>query len=85
MYGVIFLSLEETVLQIIKDMSVTCETPGIDNLLLEDLGYDSLGMVDLIVELEDTLNITFDISELDPNALKKVNDIINLVIHTVER
>lgn len=47
--------------------------------LKEDLGYDSLTLVDLIINIEDRLGTTFDISDLDPNNLILVKDVILLI------
>ena len=46
--------------------------------LLMDLGLDSLTLVDLIVTLEDLLNIVYDASELDPNQLVQVQDLVQI-------
>ncbi len=50
-----------------------------DMNLSEDLGFDSLGLVELIVELEDRFDIEIDESDLDPSQLKKVGQIYELV------
>jgi len=42
------------------------------------IGIDSLKMVEVIVEIEDTLGILFDDSDLDMEKLKTVEDIIQL-------
>lgn len=47
--------------------------------LKEDLGLDSLNMVELIVELEDVFNIEFDESDLDPTKFLTVSDVYELV------
>jgi len=47
--------------------------------LKEDLGYDSLTLVGLIIEIEEKAGIEFDISDLDPNKLVTVNDILALI------
>ena len=47
--------------------------------LKEDLGLDSLNMVELIVELEDVFNIEFAESDLDPTKLLMVSDVYELV------
>jgi acyl carrier protein len=49
--------------------------------LQEDLGLDSLAMVDLMVAIEDNLNIYFDPVQLDlETAFKTVRSLSNLVI-----
>ena len=46
---------------------------------LQELGFDSLQMVELIIALEDAFSITFEDSELDPDHFSTVRNIINLV------
>lgn len=50
-----------------------------DMKLSEDLGFDSLSLVELIVDLEDRFNIEIDESDLDPSQLKTVAQIYSLV------
>lgn len=45
---------------------------------LASVGIDSLKMVELIVEIEDTLGILFEDSDLDMERLKTVDDMIRL-------
>lgn len=47
-------------------------------LLLSDLGLDSLEMIALLIELEESFNIELKESDMDPFNLKTVTDIINL-------
>lgn len=44
---------------------------------LEDLGADSLDMVELLMTLEDEFNVT--VSDDDATKLKTVQDIINII------
>jgi len=53
-----------------------------DALLKEDLGFDSLTLVNLIVEIEEVLAIEFDVSDLDPNKLLTVRDLLLLINNT---
>ena len=48
-------------------------------LLKEDLGIDSLGIVQLIVKLEETFNIEFAESDLDPQKIQNVESVHQLV------
>lgn len=50
-----------------------------DMKLSEDLGFDSLSLVELIVDLEDRFDIEIDESDLDPSQLKTVAQIYSLV------
>ena len=69
--------------KIIKEKSFFEDiTPSLK--LVEDLGLDSLNIVELIVELEELFNIEIDESELDPVTLQTVNQIYSLVEKYVE-
>lgn len=46
--------------------------------MLTSLGVDSLGLVELVVELEGELGILFDDAELDPNRLLCVQDVADI-------
>lgn len=50
-----------------------------DMKLSEDLGFDSLSLVELIVDLEDRFDIEIDESDLNPSQLKTVAQIYSLV------
>jgi len=47
--------------------------------LKEDLGFDSLSMVELIVELEDILGVEMLMEDLDPSNFNTVADIYSLM------
>ena len=47
--------------------------------LADDMGIDSLRMVELIVALEERFNITFKESDLDPDIINTVGDLYSLV------
>ena len=53
--------------------------------LKEDLGFDSLRIVGLIIDIEEDFNITFDVSDLDPNELITVENLVKLVDNTVNK
>ncbi len=69
--------IEKIVFNILKE-SCFCEEIKLKNKLKEDLGLDSLSMVELILTLEETFSIEIDESDLDPAALLTVEDICNL-------
>ena len=50
-----------------------------DDLLREDLGFDSLMLVTLMVLLEDEFQIVFMAADLDPFALTTVQDVEELI------
>lgn len=47
--------------------------------LPDELGIDSLRMVELIVALEEKFNITITETDMDPDLLKTVGDVYTLV------
>lgn len=47
--------------------------------LEDDLGMDSLSMVELLVEIEETFQIQLEESDLNPSEFEKVLDIYKLV------
>lgn len=55
------------------------EVDSQDKSLSDDLGIDSLGMVALLIELEDSLNIELEESDMNPLMLKTTEDIVKLV------
>ncbi len=70
--------MKETVNEILRKKSF-CEDITSELKLNEDLGLDSLNLVELMVELEDKFNIEIDESDLDPAALQTVDQIYALV------
>ena len=56
-----------------------------DSKLKEDLGVDSLRLVELLVALEEELSIEFSLSDLDVNKFSVVSDIYDLVNKYVYR
>lgn len=44
-----------------------------------DLGLDSLGLVTLLVTLEDKFQITFKEEDMDPLSLQTVSDLVAIV------
>ena len=70
--------MKEKVNEILKEKSF-CDEITSELKLREDLGLDSLNMVELMVELEDKFNIEIEDSDLDPAALQTVSQIYDLV------
>lgn len=52
-----------------------CESASLRN----DLALDSLAMVTLLIEIEDTFGIQLDESDMNPFALNTVKDIVEMV------
>lgn len=76
--------MKEIVNMILKEKSFSQNiTPELK--LREDLGFDSLKMVELMVELEEKFNIEINETDLDPEALKTVDEVYNLIEKYVEK
>ena len=72
------MNVEEKVIEILKELSgeeIIIET----DTLKEDIHLDSLGMVTLLVEIEDEFDIRLDESDMNPFDLITVQDVVNLV------
>lgn len=74
---------KQKVYEILKELS------GVDTIeesdsLLADIGLDSLGLVTLLVELEEAFQIELEESDLNPFDLIYVADVANLIRRYVE-
>ena len=72
------MNVEEKVIEILKELSGE-ETIVETDTLKEDIHLDSLGMVTLLVEIEDVFDIRLDESDMNPFDLITVQDAVNLV------
>ena len=72
------MNVKEKVFSILEELSGTEEISESSSLLTE-LNLDSLGMVTLLVELEDTFGIILDESDMNPFDLTTAADVIRLV------
>ena len=72
------MELEKRVYKVLEEISGVKKISKSDNLQ-EDLAFDSLGMVTLLIELEDEFGIEFDESDLNPFDLKTVREVVDLV------
>ena len=70
--------VEQDVTALINDIAPT-EVKEKSNLLQNDLGMDSLGLIMLLTMIEDTFEIELDESDMNPFALQTVQDVIDLV------
>jgi acyl carrier protein len=68
----ILKKLQVMILPYIKNQSI-----NMDDDLVSDLGLDSLDMIDIIVQIEDSFDIKFADTEL--NELKVVGDLIEKI------
>lgn len=71
------MNLKENIYNILKKLSCAEEVNDNDRLQ-KDLVLDSLAMVTLLIELEDTLNIQLDEADMNPFDLVTVADVIKL-------
>ncbi|MEC1178644.1 phosphopantetheine-binding protein [Metasolibacillus meyeri] len=73
-------NIENKVHQIISTLSNTENNSFTGNeSLYNDLGFDSLKIVELIIELEQAFDISIDDEEIDFETLDSINNIINLI------
>ena len=75
---------EKKISSILMEMAFIDEPPSLDTELKDDLGIDSLRIAELIIELENEFDILIDESDLDPEKMKTVKDIYDLVNNYVE-
>lgn len=71
--------MEKEIMKIMAAMSLLDEDEVTEDDILTDIGIDSLKIVEVIMEIEDHFNITFDDSDLNPEALTTVKSVIDLV------
>lgn len=71
------------VFDILKELS-NQDTITNDSRLLQDLALDSLSMVMLLLQIEEVFEIELDESDMNPNDLEMVSQVIDLVSKYVE-
>ena len=69
----------EVVNGILAELSFYDGTIEMNMRLSDELGIDSLRIVELIVALEEKFNITINETDLEPDLLKTVEDVYLLV------
>ena len=72
-----YLKAKQIVDDVLSDFCI--DFSSVEEKLKEDCGFDSLTIVDVIVELEGSLGVEFDDGELDPSKLICIDDLIKLV------
>ena len=77
------MKTSQKVIEVIRDLS-GCEIVNETDSLQEDIALDSLGMVTLLVAIEDAFSIELDESDMNPFDLATVSDIIDLVAKYIE-
>ena len=69
----------EQIITFLKQQEICSDDIGVDSLLKQDLGFDSLSLVAVIIGLEDKFGIRFEENDLNPALINTVSDLINLV------
>ncbi|WP_027338548.1 acyl carrier protein [Halonatronum saccharophilum] len=64
----------------VRGLEITLETK-----IREDLGIDSLDMVDLVLNLENEFDLIFDESDLNVSSFITIQDLVSLVEDTSKR
>ncbi len=72
------MNIEERVKEILSELSSESEFFD-DANLQSDLALDSLAMVTLLLEIEDTFEIQLDESDMNPFELETVKNVVDLV------
>ncbi len=72
------MDITNIVNRIILEISFVEKNPVPTDELKDDLGLDSLKMVEMLLVLEEKMNILIHESDLDPVKLKSVQDLYNL-------
>lgn len=70
-------------IECIKSTNKHCSNITLDSALSEDLGYDSLLIVDLLVQIEDTFNISLFMEDISINNLVTVNDLLKAIMRAI--
>ena len=74
--------MEEILKRILENMGM--ETDFSKDTKLEDLGIDSLKLLELIVELEESLNFTFEQEDFEMDNFLTVETLLNTLHKYVE-
>lgn len=70
---------KEKVITILRDLSGYNDITE-ESSLIGELGFDSLGMVALLIEIEDAFGIELEESDMNPFDLVSVSDVIGLTL-----
>lgn len=72
------MKIKQKVKEILRDL-IGINDFSEEASLIKDLGIDSLGLVTLLIEIEDSFDIELDESDMNPFDLISVSDVIDLV------
>lgn len=67
---------ERKIVEILTELGAENITPAA--ALRDDLGLDSLQMVNLLITLEEVFQIELEETDIDPTSLRTVEDVISL-------
>ncbi|MCK4258487.1 MAG: hypothetical protein KAX49_05885 [Halanaerobiales bacterium] len=70
--------MKETFFEIVEELSFDFGRD--ENELLQNLGFDSIKILEMIVLLEERLDIAFEDDELIPENFIQVKDLLGLII-----
>lgn len=71
------MSFEKVKSILVEELDLDAEEVTLESNIKEDLGADSLDMVDLIMSIEDEFEIK--VAESDAASIKTVGDIVNYI------
>jgi len=71
------MSFEKVKSILVEELDLDAEKVTLESNIKEDLGADSLDMVDLIMSIEDEFEIK--VAESDAASIKTVGDIVNYI------
>ncbi|MFM9327764.1 acyl carrier protein [Paenibacillus mesotrionivorans] len=76
----------EQVVEVIESRAIGAKglQVGASTSLRNELGLDSLRLVDIMISLEERFDITFDESDLNPSGLQNVGDLLLLINKSLE-
>lgn len=77
------MTVKEKVTELLCDLSGLA-TIHIEDSLQLDVGLDSLGMVTLLIEIEEAFHIELEESDMNPFDLKTVSDVVALITRYLE-
>lgn len=71
------MSFEKVRKLLAEQLNISEDTISLKSKVIEDLGADSLDVVEMLMVLEDEFNVT--VSDEESLTLKTVEDIVNLI------
>ncbi|MEW9699666.1 phosphopantetheine-binding protein [Paenibacillus sp. SI8] len=78
--------IKKQIEEALQQVAVGVEDRELSNdVLLSDLGVDSIKYVELLVLIEENCNLTFDESDLGVGALRNIGDLTALVKKTIDQ